>query len=195
MATTKVNHEEMLPNGGKQTYTISAFSENHIGLLNRITIIFTRRQVNIDSLTVSGSAIPGVHKFTIVVNETREKVEKVVEQIEKLVEVLRAYYHSDDEVIQQEIALYKVPTTAMIESNKIEEIIRNHHARIIEVKPEYTVIELTGHKEETQALFDELYPYGLLQFTRSGRIAVTRSSKEIFSTYMKDAGRNSVEYA
>lgn len=195
MATTKVNHEEMLPNGGKQTYTISAFSENHIGLLNRITIIFTRRQVNIDSLTVSGSAIPGVHKFTIVVNETREKVEKVVEQIEKLVEVLRAYYHSDDEVIQQEIALYKVPTTTMIESNKIEEIIRNHHARIIEVKPEYTVIELTGHKEETQALFDELYPYGLLQFTRSGRIAVTRSSKEIFSTYMKDAGRNSVEYA
>lgn len=195
MATTKANHEDVLPNGGRQTYTISAFSENHIGLLNRITIIFTRRQVNIDSLTVSGSAIPGVHKFTIVVNETREKVEKVVEQIEKLVEVLRAYYHSDEEVIQQEIALYKVPTTAMIESNKIEEIIRNHHARIIEVKPEYTVIELTGHKEETQALFDELYPYGLLQFTRSGRIAVTRSSKEIFSTYMKDAGRNSVEYA
>ena len=195
MATTKANHEDVLPNGGKQTYTISAFSENHIGLLNRITIIFTRRQVNIDSLTVSGSAIPGVHKFTIVVNETREKVEKVVEQIEKLVEVLRAYYHSDDEVIQQEIALYKVPTATMIESNKIEEIIRNHHARIIEVKPEYAVIELTGHKEETQALFDELYPYGLLQFTRSGRIAVTRSSKEIFSTYMKDAGRNSVEYA
>ncbi len=195
MATTKANHEDVLPNGGKQTYTISAFSENHIGLLNRITIIFTRRQVNIDSLTVSGSAIPGVHKFTIVVNETLEKVEKVVEQIEKLVEVLKAFYHSDDEVIHQEIALYKVPTSSMIESNKIEEIIRNHHARIIEVKPEYTVIELTGHKEETQALFDELYPYGLLQFTRSGRIAVTRSSKEIFSTYMKDAGRNSVEYA
>jgi acetolactate synthase I/III small subunit len=195
MATTKINNEDSLINGGKQTYTISAFSENHIGLLNRITIIFTRRQVNIDSLTVSGSAIPGVHKFTIVVNETRQKVEKVVEQIEKLVEVLRAYFHTEDEIIQQEIALYKVPTPAMIESNKIEEIIRIHHARIIEVKPDYTVIELTGHKEETQALFDELYQYGLLQFTRSGRIAVTRSSKEAFSTYMKDAGRNSVEYA
>jgi|WetSurMetagenome_2_1015567.scaffolds.fasta_scaffold52943_2 acetolactate synthase I/III small subunit len=195
MATNKTNNEENgLCSGGKQAYTISAFSENHIGLLNRITIIFTRRQVNIDSLTVSGSAIPGVHKFTIVVNECREKVEKVVEQIEKLVEVLRAYYHTEDEVIHQEIALYKVPTTSMIEGNKIEEIIRKHHARILEVKPEYTVIELTGHKEETQALFDELYNYGLLQFTRSGRIAVTRSSKEVFSSYMKDAGRNSVEY-
>lgn len=182
-------------NSGKQTFTISAFSENHIGLLNRITIIFTRRQVNIDSLTVSGSAIPGIHKFTIVVYECREKVEKVVEQIEKLVEVLRAFYHTEDEIIFQEIALYKVSTTPMIEGNKIEDIIRRHHARILEVKSEYAVIELTGRKEETQALFDELYSHGLLQFTRSGRIAVTRSSKEVFSSYMKDAGQHSVEYA
>jgi acetolactate synthase-1/3 small subunit len=195
MAKGKVNEDSVICDGGKQTYTISAFSENHIGLLNRITIIFTRRQVNIDSLTVSGSAIPGIHKFTIVVNECREKVEKVVEQIEKLVEVLRAFYHTEDEVIHQEIALYKVPTKTMIEGNKIEEVIRTHHARILEVKPDYTVIELTGHKEETQALFDELYNYGLLQFTRSGRIAVTRSSKEFFTNYMKDAGKNSVEYA
>lgn len=179
----------------KQTYTISAFSENHIGLLNRITIIFTRRLVNIESLTVSGSAIPGIHKFTIVVNDTPEKVEKVVEQIEKLVEVLKAFYHTEDEVIHQEIALYKVPTKTMIESNRVEETIRVHHARILEVRPEYTVIELTGHKEETQALFDELYNYGLLQFTRSGRIAVTRSSKEFFSNYMKEAGDESVAYS
>ncbi len=181
-------------NNGKNTYTISAFSENHIGLLNRITIIFTRRLVNIESLTVSGSALPGIHKFTIVVNDTLDKVEQVVSQIEKLVEVLKAFYHTEEEVIHQEIALYKVPTTAMLEGNKVEEIIRLHHARIIEVRPEYTVIELTGHKEETQALFDELNNYGLLQFTRSGRIAVTRSSKEIFSSYMKEAGEKSVEY-
>lgn len=180
---------------GKKLYTISAYSENHIGLLNRITIIFTRRHVNIESLTVSGSALPGIHKFTIVVNDTLEKVEKVVAQIEKLVEVLRAFYHTEDEVIHQEIALYKVPTKEMIEGNKVEDIIRMHHARIIEVRPEYTVIELTGHKEETQSLFDELRNYGLLQFTRSGRIAVTRSSKEVFSSYMKESGKESVEYS
>jgi acetolactate synthase-1/3 small subunit len=110
MATGNGNNEN-----GKQTYTISAFSENHIGLLNRITIIFTRRHVNIESLTVSVSAIKGIHKFTIVVNETREKVEQVVSQIEKLVEVLKAFYHTDDEVIYQEIALFKVPTQALIE--------------------------------------------------------------------------------
>ncbi len=181
-------------NDGKQTFTISAFSENHIGLLNRITIIFTRRRVNIDSLTVSGSALPGIHKFTIVVHDTPEKVEQVVSQIEKLVEVLKAFSHTEEEVIHQEIALYKVPTKAMLQSNKVEETIRSHHARILEVKPEYTVIELTGHKEETQALFDELNNYGLLQFTRSGRIAVTRASKELFTSYLREAGENTVEY-
>jgi acetolactate synthase-1/3 small subunit len=189
---------EVKPNtngNGRQTFTISAFSENHIGLLNRITIIFTRRQVNIESLSVSESAIPGIHKFTIVVNEYQEKVEKVVGQIEKLVEVLKAFYHTEDEVIHQEIALYKVPTATMLEENKVENTIRSHHARIIEVRPEYTVIELTGHKEETQALFVELNKYGLLQFTRSGRVAVTRSSKELFSSYLKEAGEKTVEYA
>ena len=180
---------------GKQTFTISAFSENHIGLLNRITIIFTRRQVNIESLTVSGSALPGIHKFTIVVHDTPEKVEKVVRQIEKLVEVLKAFSHTEDEVIHQEIALYKVPTKALVEGDIIEQTIREHHARILEVRPEYTVIELTGHKEETQALFDVLNNYGLLQFTRSGRIAVTKSSKELFTSYLQEAGDNTVEYA
>lgn len=177
-------------NNGKQTFTISAFSENHIGLLNRITIIFTRRHVNIESLTVSGSAIPGIHKFTIVVNETLEKVEKVVSQIDKLVEVLKAFYHTEDEIIHQEIALYKVPTAALINSNSIEETVRKHNARIMEVTSEYTVIEKTGHKEETQDLFDELYKYGLLQFTRSGRIAITKSSTEAFAEYLKEIESN-----
>ena len=191
MARIHLNPEN---NNGKQTFTISAFSENHIGLLNRITIIFTRRHVNIESLTVSGSAIPGIHKFTIVVNDTIEKVEKVVNQIEKLVEVLRAFYHNEDEVIHQEIALYKVPTKALMESNKVEETIRMHHARILEVTPEFTVIEMTGHKEETQELFDKLNEYGLLQFTRSGRIAITRSSRELFTNYMREIGNKTIEY-
>jgi len=182
-------------NNDRKTFTISAFSENHIGLLNRITIIFTRRHVNIESLTVSGSAIPGIHKFTIVVNETVEKVEKVVSQIEKLVEVLRAFYHNEDEVIHQEIALYKVPTKALMESDQVEATVRKHHARILEVTPEFTVIEMTGHKEETQELFDELNKYGLLQFTRSGRIAITKSSQELFTKYMREVGNKTIEYA
>jgi acetolactate synthase-1/3 small subunit len=190
---TKINnHRVKTPaeNHGKQTFTISAYSENHIGLLNRITIIFTRRHVNIESLTVSGSAIPGIHKFTIVVNDTLEKVEKVVSQIDKLVEVLKAFYHNEEEIIHQEVALYKVPTAALISSNNIEVTVRKHSARILEVTSDYTVIEKTGHKEETQELFDELSKYGLLQFTRSGRIAITKSNTEAFAEYLKEIESN-----
>lgn len=177
----------------KQTYTITAFSENHIGLLSRITIIFTRRHVNIETLTVSQSAIKGIHKFTIVVNETQDKVEKVVKQIEKLVEVLKAFYHPDEEIVYQEIALYKVPTEALLESTSLEKIIRKHNARILEVTPEYTIIEKTGHKEETQELFSQLEGFGVKQFTRSGRVAVTKLREELLTNYLKEIDEQELE--
>lgn len=170
----------------EQEYIITAFSENSIGLLNRITIIFTRRQVNIESLTVSQSSIQGVHKFTIVVKVTQEKVEKVTKQIEKLVEVLKAFYHTNDEIIQQEIALYKVPTNALMKSNEIENLVRNSGARILEITPDYTVIEKTGYKTETQELFQKLDAYGVTQFTRSGTVAVTKNPKELLTQYLKE---------
>ncbi|MBN1953042.1 MAG: acetolactate synthase small subunit [Bacteroidales bacterium] len=170
----------------KQTYTITAFSENHIGLLNRITIIFTRRRVNIETLTVSPSAIKGIHKFTISVNETREMVEKVVKQIEKTVDVIKAFYHTDDEIIFQEIALYKVPTKVLLASNSIEKIVRKSGGRIVEVTPEYAVIEKMGTSEETQELFDHLNALGILQFTRSGRIAVTRLNEELLHNFLQE---------
>ncbi|MDP4210289.1 MAG: acetolactate synthase small subunit [Bacteroidota bacterium] len=172
----------------EQEYFITAFSENSIGLLNRITIIFTRRQVNIESLNVSQSSIHGIHKFTIVVNTTREKVEKVTKQIEKLVEVLKAFYHTSEEVIQQEIAVYKVKTEALMNSKEIENLVRNSGARILEITPDYTVIEKTGYKSETQELFDKLDQYGVTQFTRSGTVAVTKNPKELLTEYLKEVG-------
>lgn len=165
-------------------FTITAFSENSIGLLNRITIIFTRRHINIESLAVSESALQGIFKFTIVIRTTQEVIEKVVKQIEKVVDVLRAYYLCQEEIIYQEIALYKVPTEALTESTEIEGLVRRYNARILEVTNEYTVIEKTGHKEETQQLFDNMKKFGVLQFTRSGRIAITKAKKERMSEYL-----------
>jgi len=166
-------------------FTITAFSENAIGLLNRITIIFTRRHINIESLTVSESAIQGIYKFTIVIRTSQLVIEKVVKQIEKLVDVLRAYYLIQDEIIFQEIALYKVPTEALTQSTEIEGLIRKYNARILEVTSDYTVIEKTGHKEDTQALFDDMKEFGVLQFTRSGRVAITKAKKERLSAYLE----------
>ena len=170
----------------EKEYTVTAFSENNVGLLNRISIIFTRRRVNIESLTVSASSIKGVHKFTIVCVATPEQIEKLVRQIEKLVEVLRAFYHSDEEIVHQEVALYKVSTEALMKSNAVESIVLQHGARILDMTPDYVVIEKTGHREETQALFDLLFPYKVTQFTRSGRVAVTRDTKERLTDYLKE---------
>ncbi len=170
----------------KQEFIITVYSENHIGLLSRITLIFTRRKINIESLTVSESAISGVYKFTIVVKETADRVQKVVGQLEKIVDVMKAFCHTNEEMIYQEIALYKVPTEALYESDQIEKMVRNAGARILEITRDYVVIEKTGHKEETQALFDELNQYNVQQFIRSGRIAITRDPIERLSEFLKE---------
>lgn len=170
----------------KQEYIITVFSEDHIGLLSRITIIFTRRKINIDSLTVSESAIAGVFKFTIVIRDTAERVQKVVGQLEKVVDVLKVFANTNDEMIYQEIALYKVSTEFLFESDKVEKIVRNSGARILELTREYVVIEKTGHSDETQRLFDELNVFGVTQFIRSGRVAITRSNIERLSEFLRE---------
>lgn len=167
-------------------YTVAVFSENRVGLLNQISIIFTRRKLNIESLSVSPSSIKGVHKFTITAYSDEETIEKLVKQIEKRIDVLKAFYYTDDEIVYQEIALYKVPTKQLIEEQNLEKIIRKHNARILEISAEYTVIEKTGHNEETEALFEELKRYGITQFVRSGRVAITKSNKEFVTEYIEE---------
>lgn len=170
----------------RREYNITIFSENHIGLLNRITIVFTRRKINIDSLIVSESAIEGIYKFLVVITTTEDMVKKVVAQIEKLIDVIRAFYHTNEEMIYQETALYKVPTAALYDSDTIERMVRKAGARILEITREYTVIEKTGYKEETQALFEELNQFKVMQFTRSGRVALTRDPIERLSEFLRE---------
>ena len=167
-------------------YTVTVYSENQVGLLNQISIIFTRRQLNIESLSVSGSAIEGVHKFTITTYSDRETMEKLVKQIEKRIDVLRAFFYTDDEIIFQEVALYKVPTDKLLDDRSIEDLIRKHNARILEVNRTYTVIEKSGLPDETQSLFEELSRYDVMQFVRSGRVAITKSTVEHVSIFLQE---------
>lgn len=170
----------------KKEFIITIYSENHIGLLTRITIVFTRRKINIDSLTVSESAIEGVFKFTVVIRETEAQTRKVVSQVEKQVDVLKAFYHTNEEMVYQEIALYKVPIQPIYEGDTIEKIVRKAGARILEITKDYVVVEKTGHKEETQALFEELNQFKVMQFIRSGRVAITRDPIERLSEFLKE---------
>lgn len=166
-------------------YTLSVFTENKIGLLNRITIIFTRRHVNIESITASESEVEGVYRYTIVVRCTGDQAVKVVNQIEKLVEVLKAFMHEEQETVYQEIALYKVSNKALKNDGELEKVVRDNYARILTVAHDYLVIEKTGHQHETQELYNKLKPFHVLEFGRSGRVAVTKPMKEL-SHYLEE---------
>lgn len=159
----------------ERSWTISIFTENEPGLLGRVTQIFTRRKMNIDSIAASESEVKDVYRYTIVTHCQADRAIKVVKQIEKMVGVFRAFLHDETTTVFQEIALYKIRTEQLTSGNhKVEKLIRKHHARILTIEPEFTVIEKTGHKEETQALLDELEPIGVLEFVRSGRVAITK---------------------
>jgi acetolactate synthase-1/3 small subunit len=160
----------------KKEYTITVYTENQVGLLNRIAIIFSRRKINIDSLNVSPSEVESIHRFTIVINETVEVVRKLCLQIEKQVEVLKAYYNTNDEIIWQEMALYKVPTDAVAEKLQVERLLREYGARAVVIRKDYTIFETTGHREETDRLVQFLEPYGLIEFVRTARIAIIKAS-------------------
>src|SRR5215216_6470509 len=161
----------------KQEYTITVYTENQIGLLNRIAIIFSRRKINIESLNTSPSEVDSVHRFTIVINETEDVVRKLARQIEKQVEVLKAYYNTNEEIIWQELALYKVPTDEIAEKVKVERLLREHGARAVVIRKDYTIFETSGHREETDKLVEVLAPFGLIEFVRSARIAIIKESQ------------------
>jgi acetolactate synthase-1/3 small subunit len=160
----------------KQEFTITVYTENHIGILVRIATIFSRRKINIESLNTSPSEAEGIHRFTIVIDETEEVVRKLARQIEKQVEVLKAYYNTNDEIIWQELALYKVPTDEIAEKVKVERLLREHGARAVVIRKDYTIFETSGHREETEKLVEVLAPYGLIEFVRSARVAIIKSS-------------------
>lgn len=160
-------------------YTITAFTENQTGIMQRVVSIFTRRHISIDSLSVSQSSMPEIHRFTIVVHVTEEMIKKLVAQIEKQVDVVKAFYDTNDNIVYQEMALYKVPTEAFSDGNKVEKLIRAHNARVLSIEPEYIVVEKTGHQHETEALLEEFKKIGIYEFVRSGRIAIIKPMERL----------------
>ena len=160
-------------------FTVSIYTENNIGLLNRISAIFQRRHINVESLNTSISEIEGVSRFTLVVDITEEQMKKIIGQLERQVEVIKAYYHTDEETIYQISAMFKIKSDLLFEERQIQNIIKESNARIVTVNKEFFVLEKSGRKQEIDLLYRELSAFGIMQFVRSGRIAVTKNQMEI----------------
>lgn len=170
---------------GLTLYTLIIYSENFAGILNQITAVFTRRQVNIESLNVCASSTPGVHKYTITCYCKQEMAEMLTKQIEKRIDVLQANCFLDDEIFILETSLMKLSSPMVLADKDISRIVRRFDARFVEVNPTYTIVEKTGITEDVLELFRQLDQIGcVLQFVRTGRIAVTKSSVERLDQYI-----------
>ena len=172
-------------------YTMIIYSENFAGILNQITAVFTRRQVNIESLNVCASSTPGVHKYTITCNCSEEMVQTLCKQIEKKIDVVKANYFTDDQLFIRESGLYKLATQMVLENPEVSRTIRRYGGSIIEVNPTYTIVMKFGLTEDIISLFRALDTFGcVLQYTRSGRIAVTRGKQEQVSQFLEEREQN-----
>ena len=172
-------------NSNKTLYTIIVHSENIAGILSQITAVFTRRQINIESLNVSASSIKGVHKYTITCWTTPDVIDKVVTQIEKKIDVIQAHYFTDKEIFQREVAMYKVATPEFQTNPEASKVIRRYSAHIVEVNPTFSIVEMVGMSDDITSLYQELKQLNcVLQFVRSGRIAVSTSCFERVNEYL-----------
>ena len=168
-------------------YTMLIYSENQAGILNQITAVFTRRQVNIESLNVCASSTPGVHKYTITCFCNEEMAHMLTKQIEKKIDVLQARYYTSDQIFTIEVALLKLSTPVMLKDPRTSNVVRDMGARIVEVNPTYTIAEKKGRTEEILQLYERLNALGtVLQFVRSGHIAVTKSTVEQLDRYLQE---------
>jgi len=160
-------------------FTISVYSENNVGLLNRISGIFLKRHINILSLNVSESEIENVSRFIIVVKTTEKWVQNIVGQIDKQIEVIKAFYHVDEETIFLESAIFKIESNLLFDERQIQNIIKESHSEIVTVSRDFFVISKSGKRSEINELYDKLKPYGIMQFVRSGRISVSKQKMDV----------------
>ncbi|MBP7856990.1 MAG: acetolactate synthase small subunit [Prevotella sp.] len=168
-------------------YTLLVYSENLAGILNQVTAVFSRRQVNIESLNVSASSIKNIHKYTITCWSDEDQIQKITKQIEKKIDVIKANYYTDDQLFIHEVALYKIATPILLDNPEISRVIRRHDARMMEVNPTYSTVLFAGRTEDIADLYHQLDSYNcLLQYSRSGRIAVTRSFEEPVTDFLNE---------
>ena len=169
----------------KNLYTLLVYSENLAGILNQITSVFTRCQINIESLNVSASSIRDIHKYTITAWSDEEQIQKITKLIEKKIDVIQAHYFTDKEIFQREVAMYKVATPEFQANPEASKVIRRYSAHIVEVNPTFSIVEMVGMSDDITSLYQELKQLNcVLQFVRSGRIAVSTSCFERVNEYL-----------
>ena len=191
LKTYPSKEESMEKDNSVKLYTFIIYTENLPGLLSQITAVFTRRQVNIESLNVSASSIKGVHKYTITAFTTEELAEMITSQTEKKVDVVKADFYQNNDLFMVEAAMFKLSTPVVMQYPEVSRAIRHSQARITEVNSTFCIVSMTGVTDDILNLFRKLNEYEgcVLQYARSGRIVVTRSCQEVVNQFLHERGK------
>ncbi len=154
-------------------HTLIALVEDKPGVLNRVASLFRRRGFNIESITVGHSEVPHLSRMTIVVDGANTQVEQVRKQLDKVIDTVKVYEVSSDDMIALELALIKVQANSDNRSEVIQ-IVDIFKANIVDVAPDSLTISVTGDEDKIDSLLGLLRTFGIKEIARTGRIAMTR---------------------
>lgn len=150
---------------------------NRPGVLNRITNLFSKRNYNIESITVGHSEIEGVSRITCVVNvENDSIIEQITKQLNKQIDVLKVTDISAQAMVARELALVKVGSTAATRS-EINSLIEPFRASVVDIGKDSLVIQITGESDKIEAFIELIKPYGIKELARTGTTAFLRGTQ------------------
>lgn len=152
--------------------TLIARVEDKPGVLNRVASLFRRRAFNIESLTVGHTEQSGVSRMTVVVDSSRTDTEKVAQNLYKLINVIRVEDVTEQPVVMRDLALIKVGTNGGRTRSEVMQIVEAFRARVVDVRRDSLMVEVTGTEEKVDSLVDVLQPFGILEMVRTGRVVM-----------------------
>lgn len=161
----------------KEQHNLTIYTEDRFDLINKISLVFTRRNIKIESLNISLCEIDDIYKYTILITETPDAVRNIALQIEKIIEVFKCTYHTNQDIVWTQVVLFKIPTNQIIINKKLNDMLKKYNAKHLSVGNTYTIFEFTVQEIQSINLVKELKKFELVEFVESSRIAIAKSGK------------------
>ena len=160
-------------------HTISILVENKTGVLQRIAGLFTRRDFNIDNISVGKTSDANISRITITTYGDDKTLEQIIKQLNKLIEVIKVREMKPDQTIRRQLALIKIHAPTEQAKSEIIQYTNIFRGKIADVTPKTITIEITGNPDKINALIELIRPYGIKEMTKTGITAITRGQKTL----------------
>lgn len=157
-------------------HTISVLVENHFGVLARVSGMFSARGFNISSLCVGETENSSISRMTVVVRGDEKSLGQVIQQLNKLVEVIQIINLTEESFVERELVMLKVAAEAK-RRGEVVEIASIFRAKVVDVGATSMIVECTGAEGKVTAFIDMMRAFGIQELVRSGEIAIARSAK------------------